>query len=229
MEYILICDMDGTLTGDREAITEFNRFISSHRKTFYLVYSSGRFKASMISLIKEESLPIPNALIANIGTEIYYAPHWNPDRDWEKRLTGHWPKEEILSVLRGFDIQPQPYMKKFVLGYYVRNGNVVKNIEKKLCDQVKCVYTKNRYLDVIPAVAGKGSAAEHLKRKISLPIICCGDSENDIGMLMKGDYGVLVGNASETIKKKMSTQSHLYISGLCCARGVLEGLRELFP
>ncbi len=227
MEYILICDLDGTLTGDRDAILEFNRVLSSYRGEFYLVYASGRYKKSMISLIHEEDLLVPDAIVANVGTEIYYAPHWTPDRAWEKRLADQWSEDEIVQVLTQFEIQPQLYTKRFVLSYYVDDRDKVEEIEKSMRDyEVNVIYTKGHCLDVLPVAAGKGSAAMYLKHKLSLPTICCGDSENDVSMLKKGDHGILVGNAAETIKETMRAYSHVCISDSCHAHGVLEGLQH---
>lgn len=225
MKYILVCDLDDTLTGNREAILEFSRTLVSHRGIFYLVYSSGRFKQSMISLIHEKGLPVPDAIIANVGTEIYYAPHWTPDRTWEKILAEQWSEDEILQTLTKFEIQPQPYTKRVVLSHYVEDRDVVEKIEKAMRNyEVTLIHTKGYCLDILPAAAGKGSSAMYLKNKLSLPTICCGDSENDIGMLKKGDRGILVGNAAETIKRTMSTHSYVYILDSCHAYGGSRGI-----
>jgi len=74
MKYLLVCDLDDTLTGDKKSIRKFNKIITS--KKFCLVYSSGRFKSSIISLIVRAGLVNPDVMISNLGTEIYYAPNW---------------------------------------------------------------------------------------------------------------------------------------------------------
>ncbi len=51
MKYLLVCDLDDTLTGDKDGIEVFNKLVLSEKGEFYLVYSSGRFKDSMIFLI----------------------------------------------------------------------------------------------------------------------------------------------------------------------------------
>lgn len=222
MKYLLVCDLDDTLIGDKIGIKKFNEIMSSK---FYLAYSSGRFKSSIISLIAKAGLVNPDMLIANLGTEIYYAAKWNKDTDWEQIVQKRWNKEEIISVLKCFDLQPQPYDKMFVVPYYAENDSVVKEIKKKMDEyNAKVVHTGKRFLDIIPKSAGKGKAARYLGERMELPIVCCGDSENDEEMLKTSDYGILVGNAPAYLRKEMANQSHVYVSKSHHAMGVIEGL-----
>jgi sucrose-6F-phosphate phosphohydrolase len=223
MRYLLICDLDDTLTGDKKGIRKFNEIMSS--KKFCLTYSSGRFKHSMISLIVRTGLVNPEVIIANLGTEIYYAPNWTKDKDWERTVGKSWDKEKIVSVLDEFDLQRQPYDKQFVVPYYTNKESIVREIEKKMDTyNAKVVHTGNRFLDIIPKRAGKGNAAKYVGEKSKLPIICCGDSENDEEMLKKSDYGILVGNAPVHLRKEMSKHSHVHVAESFHALGVIEGL-----
>jgi sucrose-6F-phosphate phosphohydrolase len=223
MKYLLICDLDDTLIGEKSGVRNFNKVAIS--KKFHMVYSSGRFKDSMVSLITKVGLVYPDVLIANLGTELYYAPHWTKDLNWEQRIEKNWNKEKIAEILEDFDLQPQPHNKAFVLPYYSDDQSVVREIRKKMdhCN-AKVVHTKNHFLDIIPDLAGKGNAAKYVGCLLDLPIVCCGDSENDEEMLKKSDYGILVGNAPYSLKKAMSEYSHVYIAKLNHAMGVIEGL-----
>jgi len=228
MKYILTCDLDDTLIGDKEGIAVFNKLVLSKKKKFYLVYSSGRFKNSIISLIEGEKLIQPDAIISNVGTEIYYAPNWNIDREWEETIGKNWAKteERVVSILDKFDLQPQPYEKRFVIPYYIENRTIVREIKEilRVCE-VKVIYTKKRCLDIIPKNAGKGNAVEYVGNKVNLLTICCGDSENDVDMLEKSKYGILVGNASTNLKNELANCSNIYIAKSCYAKGVIEGLK----
>ena len=228
MKYLLVCDLDDTLTGDKDGIKAFNELVLSEKKKFYLVYSSGRFKNSMMSLLERERLIQPDAIISNVGTEIYYAPNWNIDKEWEVIIGKNWTKtkERMFLLLDKFDLQLQSYEKRFVIPYFVENGAIVEEIKKTLQGlEVKIVWTKNQCLDIIPKNAGKGNAAKFISNKLSLPIISCGDSENDVDMLEKSKYGILVGNASNNLKKKLSNHSNIYIAKSSYAKGVIEGLK----
>lgn len=228
MEYLLVCDLDDTLTGDKDGIGVFNELVLSEKKKFYLVYSSGRFKNSMMSLLERERLIQSDAIISNVGTEIYYAPNWNIDKKWEEIIGKNWAKtkERVFSILDKFDLQPQPYEKRFVISYYVENGVIVEEIKKILQGlEVKVIWTKNQCLDIIPKNAGKGNAAKFISNKLSLSIISCGDSENDVDMLEKSKYGILVGNAANNLKKELSKHSNIYTAKSCYAKGLIEGLK----
>ncbi|MGD2066050.1 MAG: HAD-IIB family hydrolase [Candidatus Bathyarchaeota archaeon] len=225
MKYLLVCDLDNTLTGDKKAIRKFNELICS--KKFCLVYSSGRFKSSITSLIERADLLYPDVMISNLGTEIYYAPTWTKDEDWEQTVKKHWNKEKIVTVMDSFGLKRQPYDKKFVAPYYTDNDSVVKKVKKKIADyDAKVVHTGKRFLDIIPESAGKGNAARYVGDKMNLPIICCGDSENDEEMLKKSDYGILVGNAPLHLKKEMSKYSKIHVAESFHAMGVIEGLKH---
>jgi len=223
MKYILVCDLDDTLTGDKEAIEKFNYVLPI--SNFYLVYSSGRFMKSMMSLIASSGLVKPNVIVANLGTEIYYGPNWIKDRNWEKELKKHWEKEKIVSTLDNFDLKSQPFEKDLVVSYYTEDKKLVSILKQKIKEcKAKVVHTKNKFLDVMPENAGKGNAAKYLGKKMNLPIVCCGDSENDEDMLIKSDYGVLVKNSSAYLQKKLEKHPHIHLANSCYASGVLEGL-----
>ena len=228
MKYLLTCDLDDTLIGDKEGIMIFNELVLSKKKKFYLVYSSGRFKNSIISLIEGEKLIQPDAIISNVGTEIYYAPNWNVDKKWEETIGKNWAKtkERVVSILDKFDLQPQPYEKRFVIPYYIENRTIVREIKEilRVCE-VKVIFTKKRCLDIIPKNAGKGNAVEYIGNKMNLLTICCGDSENDVSMLEKSKYGILVGNASTNLKSELANRSNIYIAKSFYAKGVIEGLQ----
>jgi len=225
MDYILISDLDDTLVGDKNSLEEFNNLIISRRENFFLVYSSGRFKNSILSLIEKENLIQPDAIICNVGTEIYYPPSWERDKDWENIMSECWDKNKIIKKLENFHIQLQPYDKEFTASYYVEDESTVNKIIDALKEfKVKIIFTKNYLLDIIPAPGGKGQAAKFLHSKIGVPTICCGDSENDIDMLTKCDFGILVGNADTNVKKELKGYQDIYQSKMNYAKGVIEGL-----
>jgi sucrose-phosphate synthase len=225
MDYILISDLDDTLLGDKNSLEEFNNLIISIRENFFLVYSSGRFKNSILSLIKEENLIQPDAIICNVGTEIYYAANWERDKEWENIMSNDWEKNKIIKKLENFPIKLQPYNKEFTASYYVEDDSMVKKIAMALKEfKVKIIFTQNYLLDIIPAPGGKGQAAKFLRSKIGIPTICCGDSENDIDMLKKCDFGILVGNTEVSVKKELKGYQEIYQSNLNYAKGIIEGL-----
>jgi len=227
MDYIFISDLDDTLIGNDKSLQKFNDVMTSLRDKFFLVYSSGRFKGSLLSAVEENGLIQPDAIICNVGTEIYYRPSWEEDKKWEKMLGENWKKEKIVTILKNFPVEPQPYDKKFTASYYVEDESIVEQIEEELGEfELKIIHTKGHLLDIIPEKAGKGNAAKFLQKSKNLPTICSGDSENDIDMLTKCDSCILVGNAEERVKEQLSTNEKVYQAKKEYASGVLEGLRS---
>lgn len=225
MEYILISDLDDTLIGNEKNLKKFKDILSSVRDKFFLVYSSGRFKGSLLSAVEENGLIQPDAVICNVGTEIYYNPSWKEDKNWEKLIGKNWKKKEIVSILKNFPVEPQPYEKKFTASYYVEKESVVNQIKEELKNyELKIIHTKGHSLDIIPEKAGKGNAAKYLQKQKGLPTICSGDSENDIDMLTKCDFSILVGNAEKNVKEKLSKYKNIYQAKAEYASGVVEGL-----
>jgi sucrose-6F-phosphate phosphohydrolase len=224
VKYLLICDLDDTITGDKRGLRKFNKILASNK--FCLVYSSGRFKSSILSLIEDDSLVKPDVIIANLGTEIYYAPDWKKDEDWENTVKKSWNKEKIISILNNFNLLLQPYNKKFVVPYYAEKDYIVEKIKSKVeIYKAKVVYSGGHYLDIIPTNAGKGNAAKYLRKKFKMPIVCCGDSENDEDMIKKSDFGILVGNAPVYLHTEMLNYFHVYVAKSFYAMGIIEGLR----
>lgn len=226
MEYFLISDLDDTLIGKEEATIKFNSVINKNRDKFKLAYSSGRFKESMIEVIQENGLIYPDIIVSNVGTEIYHGPLWDIDEEWENIISGEWDKEKITSLIEDLPIQPQPYDKKYTASYNVEDESVVEEIEKRLHNlPVRIIHTKKEKLDIIPESAGKGNSALYLGKSKSGEIICCGDSENDLSMLKKCDFGILVGNSQKRVREELSGVSHVYLADSEYADGVIEGLQ----
>ncbi|MBN1589329.1 MAG: hypothetical protein JW888_07425 [Pirellulales bacterium] len=69
-------DIDGTLTGDRESLDRLAVRLRRMRSTgdLYLIFSTGRRLDQVIEGLTVEGLPEPDAVLCQVGTEIYLAP-----------------------------------------------------------------------------------------------------------------------------------------------------------
>ena len=73
----------------------------------------------------------------------------------------------------------------------------------KLPDDVECVFSNDRYLEVLPKGVSKGSAIKVVADMFSMPMshtFAAGDEENDISMIEAAATGVAMANAAETVK-----------------------------
>jgi len=76
VSWILASDVDGTLTGDREALDRLANRLQRLRDDgkLFLIFSTGRRLSQVISGVADEGLPEPDAVICQVGTEIYLPP-----------------------------------------------------------------------------------------------------------------------------------------------------------
>ena len=232
MVTILATDLDMTLVGDDDALSKLNKQIEDLRgkQKLKLVYVTGRSYELYRILEKEKKLLRPDSLITAVGTEIYdevgqKVIGWPIVEDWNpveivKRL------DNIKELIK----QPESEQKQFKLSYYLENSHetflLVKNILSDL--SVDVLYSMNKYLDVLPRGINKGSALNYLAglwRVEETNIITCGDSENDIGLLLIGK-AIVVGNANSALKDwaKKQIARNIYFAEAKCAGGINEGL-----
>lgn len=224
---MFLADVDDTLTGNQKGLKKLKRSLSERRDEFVLGYTSGRFKESLLEVIDQENLIEPDLIVANVGTEIFYAPDWGEDAHWSRKMRNSWiGHAAILEALSAFELQAQPHAKEFVASFYLKEKRLLPEIREALGDfPVKVVHTLSHALDIFPEAAGKGEAARYLQDKIGLPCLVAGDSENDLGFLESAWMGVLVGNAPNSLKEKLRDNPRIYQARNHHALGVLEGLR----
>lgn len=77
------------------------------------------------------------------------------------------------------------------------------NIAAWAKNKVRTIYSNNKYLEVYPWDAGKGSSLLFLSDYLGVPIsdtYAAGDAENDISMLTAAGCGIAMKNAADTVK-----------------------------
>lgn len=230
---LLVCDLDGTLLGDDEALEHFADWYAQARNRFRLVYSSGRFVASMQQSLAASRLPRPDALIGGVGTEI-------EDLATARRLST-WPPRNlpwnphavraICESCRELTPQPPHLTSSLKVSFFGRDlaQAFLDRLKSRLAaagQTASLVYSSNRDLDVLPAAVHKGAAAEFLARRWRVDparVIVAGDSGNDATMFDRGFRGIVVGNARSELRSLMGP--HIYHATAQFAAGVLEGLQ----
>jgi sucrose-phosphate synthase len=86
--------------------------------------------------------------------------------------------------------------------------------------------TDNKYLDLLPFRASKGSAVRYLSYKWKMPLehfITAGNSGNDKDMLKGKTKAIVVSNYSSELEDLRKNKS-IYFTKHPMARGVLEGI-----
>ena len=271
-ESLLICtDLDRTLIpngpqAESPAARKHFAVLAAHSQVT-LAYVSGRHRALVEKAIIYYALPVPDFVLGDVGTTIYRVgpqQQWARQQDWETAIAQDWAglgHAELKALLRDLvDLRLQEASKQNAckLSYYVPldsdKGVLSEKIQQRL--QAKDVRARLVWsvdephgvglLDVLPARASKYHAVEALMQEQGFDYsntVFCGDSGNDIEVLVSPIPSVLVANSQSGVRmlaqRQASEQGHaqqLYIArggfkGMNgnYSAGILEGIAHYHP
>ena len=226
--HLLATDLDGTLVGDKGHLKALLDFYASQTYKVSLVYITGRYYESALSLIKEENLPVPHVLITDVGTGIYIGESLEVDMEWAQQRKEAWRPEKVKAIasrIPGLVPQKLPFTNR--CSYITSDSTVVEAFRSALEGAEiphKLVYSGGRDVDVLPPGSGKGQALQYILDKYQLSeakLLVAGDSGNDAEMLTMGFPSVIVGNAQSELLAQAERPS-IYRAKEKYAGGILE-------
>lgn len=244
VNWMLASDIDNTLTGDREALDELRKHIDAQRKNgeMFLALSTGRRLDQVMEGFVEEGIPHGDAVISQVGTEIYLPPFkegQEPLDVWNDMLLQDYSREEaeqFLEGVEGVEMQPEKFNTPLKVSCYLDSAENPEAAVQEIRNRVQnagglyqVIWSSGRDLDIIPAAAGKGKAIRFLVNFLELDteyIIVAGDSGNDRSMFDEFERGIVVGNAKSELLKMREEKpvSTYYFAEKSYAAGVREGL-----
>lgn len=238
-ELFIISDLDGTLVEGSETggLKEFTEWINRNKEKVAFGLASGRNRYITEQALVDYDLPNPDILICSAGSEIFYTNKFIPDRGWERHIDYQWKRKELEAALLNFPgitLQEQDAQWRFKLSYYVNddfNEDSMANLYKFLDDRklrARILLTDNKYLDLLPFRASKGSAVRYLSYKWKMPLehfITAGNSGNDRDMLNGRTKGIIVANYSPELEELRKNKS-IYFTKNPMGAGVLEGIQH---
>jgi sucrose-6F-phosphate phosphohydrolase len=207
-----------------------------------LVLSTGRRLEQVIEGISEEGLPEPDALISQVGTEIYLPPfsaNSEPMPAWRNRLLDVYSRDQALSFLadiEGLVMQPDEYNTELKTSCYLDRCADPEEMAEVICDRVRShgdhyqvVWSSGRDLDILPAASGKGKAIRFMVAHLGLDsdrVVVAGDTGNDASMFLEFKRGVVVANAKPELLEfaQQVGDGRVYCARQPYAAGVEEGL-----
>ncbi len=233
---IIVCDVDGTLTGDEEALEKLLRLLSETKVSVGLGVATGRHIRSTIKVLKEWNVPMPDFLITSVGTQIHYGPKPVEDTSWARQIEYRWDPEGVrdaMSHFGGLKLQPRDAQSIHKISYFAdpKKAPSIRQMRshlRKLCLHCNLVYSHGMFLDLLPIRASKGGALRYFADRWGVPlerILVAGDSGNDIEMLVGDTLGVVVGNFSPELKKLRGREKVHFASGHH-ANGIIEGIEH---
>jgi len=230
----LVCEIDNTLLGDREALHQLIQRLNAQGSTTGIGIATGRSLSSTLSMLSEWKFPMPDLLITSTGTEIYYGPQVVPDPNWGRHINHRWQPEAVraaMAELPGVELQPDECQGQHKISYFVDASKapsydeMMRHLRRKRL-HIHGIYCHNMYLDLLPIRASKGNALRYCAMKWNLPIdrfLVAGSSGNDVSMLSGNTLGVVVGNYSKEIEWLREYPRVYFARGLY-SWGILEAL-----
>jgi sucrose-phosphate synthase len=232
---LLITDIDNTLVGDDETMSELLGVLENNRDRISWGVATGRCLDRALEVLGEYGVPAPDILISSVGTEIYYGPEFQQDRGWSQHLSYKWMPGEIRAALDDLDFlykQDEEEQRAYKISYLMEDKQEYLDEVNHVLQARKLVYnlvfSNGQFLDILPYRASKGKAVRYLSYKWEFPlksIMVCGDSGNDEEMLRGVTCGVIVGNYSKELEH-LRGMRRMFFSKKDHAGGILDGLRH---
>lgn len=235
-ERLLICDIDNTLIGDQESLSELLQQLESLGGRVAFGVATGRTIESTLRELKKWDAPTPDVYITSVGSEIRYGQKLTEDVGWQQHNDYRWKPGAVYDAMRefkGLKLQHPGEQRRHKISFNVdpKKAPKIREIRQHLRQQdihVKLIYSHEAYLDILPIRTSKGTAVRHVALKWGFPldqVLVAGDSGNDEEMLSGNTLGVVVGNHSPELKK-LRGREQIYFAEDEYAEGVLEGIEH---
>jgi sucrose-6F-phosphate phosphohydrolase len=226
--WLLVSDMDDTLTGDERALADFVHAVRATPELMVAINSSRPLASIDHTLAGFPEGFNPHAVIGAMGTEVRIG--GEVDAGWIDRFA-NWNRNRLDEVLAGLGHTPHSpdLQTRFKVSYTVPPASQQEAIEAIEATglAVQIVISGEDAFDVIPQAAGKAAAIRHLLERFQVPLetglLVAGDSANDIAMFELCQRGIVVGNARDELREAVDPARVHFAKGERAA-GVLEGL-----
>jgi sucrose-phosphate synthase len=231
----LFSDLDQSLLGDTAYLPEFSQVLKDNAKCSSFGIATGRRLDSALKLIKANKIPLPDALVTSLGTEIYYGLELTRDTAWTDHIDYLWRPDKVQSVLNelpGLKLQPKLEQSRFKISYFY-DAALAPDLEtiRHLLMQneltTNVVFSFGQYLDIVPIRASKGLALRWYAEQWDIPldhILVAGGSGSDEDMILGNTLGVLVANRHNEELSDLINLERVYYAKQPYAAGILEAV-----
>ncbi len=228
-DWLLVSDIDDTLTGDAPALDRLADALAAHRDRLWVAVNSSR-PAGSVAKTLADAFPsglVPDAVITALGTEI--ALGRAPLPGWADRFAG-WPHRDIRAALAALGHPPHAaeFQTPRKVSFAIPRADWPRARRALAPFACRIIASGASDFDVIPEGAGKGAATLALAAALDVAqgrIAVAGDSGNDLAMFGVSKMGIAVGNARPELVGALRDGA-FYHARAQHAGGVLEGLRH---
>lgn len=230
-EWLLVSDIDGTLTGDAAALAELMRRLREGRGRLLFGVASGRSPALVEDAVSQFGLKAPSLVIASVGTEIFH--RGAPLAGYRERIAEGWDRPAVMTALsdvNGLELQALAGQRPFKVSYNAPAAALpaAEAALERAGLRAKLIHSHGEFLDVLPERASKGAAVLFAAAALGVPlerVVVAGDSGNDADMLTAGANAVVVANYDPELEPLLP-HGGVYVARARHAAGVLEGLEH---
>jgi trehalose-6-phosphate synthase/hydroxymethylpyrimidine pyrophosphatase-like HAD family hydrolase len=231
---VLATDLDGTLLGGNATDRWRLRAAVDGHPEVTIVFATGRGLSAVREALRDRLLPRPRWIIADIGATVVDGINLSPVEPLQTRLRDGWPgTDRVRAALVRFpalkyqnDVA-QDGRCSFCLHPDQLTTEITDAVAALGC---RWIYSADRYFDVLPPGASKGTALlalAHQQGWSMEAILVAGDSLNDLSLFSLGTHGVIVGNAEPALLSSIPARDTVHRPAQPGAAGVLQALHNL--
>ncbi|MDQ1816956.1 glucosylglycerol-phosphate synthase [Massilia sp. CCM 9210] len=227
---LLATDLDGTLlAGTAAARRRVRDLFSGGLDGAKLVFITGRGLESVIPLLSDPTIPLPDYIIADVGATIVHG-DLRPVEPLHHEIAAHWPGAQVvMKALAAFPhLQLQQVPQERRCSFFVNEGGITAALREAVealgCD---LLFSAGRYLDVLPRGVGKGPALARLVQAEGIDpasVVVAGDTLNDLSMFEAGFRGIVVGGAEPALAERVRKMARVHLASHEGCGGILQGL-----
>jgi len=228
--FVLATDLDGTLlAGGVDARRRVRELFSAAQAGRRLVYVTGRGLESILPLLSDPTIPVPDYIIADVGATIVRG-DLRPVDDLQQEIAARWPgSQAVLKALARFPgLRRQSVPQERRCSFLASENDITPELRAAV-DALGCdlLMSAGCYLDVLPRGVGKGTAVLRLAVAAGIDpatIVVAGDTLNDLSMFETGLRGIVVGGAEPALVERVRKRPLVHVAAGAGCDGILEGL-----
>ncbi len=227
---LLATDLDGTFLGGANEHRQSLYQLIAGSQDIQLVFVTGRGLESVMPLLSDPTIPIPDYIICDVGGTVVEGGSLQPVQPLQAGIDLRWPGERaVVDAMRVFSsIERQEVPQQRRCSYFCLNDAVTPEMAEVAAGLgCEVLYSASRYLDILPAGVNKGSTLSALIDQLGIEhdqVLVAGDTLNDLSMYEQGLKGVCVGDSEPGLLAATAGRSHVYQAGEAGCGGILQAI-----
>ncbi|HEY1078143.1 MAG TPA: glucosylglycerol-phosphate synthase [Rhodocyclaceae bacterium] len=232
MPMLLATDLDGTFLGGGAADRQQLYQLIARHQDIKLAYVTGRGLETVLPLLSDPSLPLPDYIICDVGASVVDGVTLQAIQPLQSRIAARWPGEQSVAGAFGrfTELVRQATPQQRRCSYFCDAEVITDEMHRAAADlDCELLFSAAKYLDVLPKGINKGSTlvalVEHLGIDVE-SVLVAGDTLNDLSMYEQGFKGVCVGESEEALLERTRGMSRVLHAPRAGCGGILDALEH---